>query len=182
MSIARILLAAIAGGAGACLCAAAGWADHVTLNARPGLWEMAMSTQYSGTPAIPPDAAARLTPEQRAKVAASMAAAMAKTGAPHIFKSCVTEKTLQSGFDTGVQNTGGPCTRTIVSSSASAMDGREECTGGRVSMTGRFHFDAPNPSTINGTVNMNLGATTVTLKLSGKWVGADCGEYARKGE
>ena len=74
MSIARILLAAMAGGAGACLCAAAGRADHVALNARPGLWEMTMATQYSGTPAIPPEAAARLTPEQRAKLATSMAA------------------------------------------------------------------------------------------------------------
>jgi hypothetical protein len=182
MSIARILLAAMAGGAGACLCTADGRADHVALNARPGLWEMTMATQYSGTPAIPPEAAARLTPEQRAKLATSMAAVMAKTGTPHTFKSCVTEKTLQRGFDTGVRNTGGPCTRTIVSSSASAMDGREECTGGRVSMTGRFHFDAPNPSTITGTVNMNLAATTVTVKLSGKWVGADCGEYAHQGE
>jgi hypothetical protein len=39
-----------------------------------------------------------------------------------------------------------------------------------------------NPSTISGTVDMNLGATTVALKLAGKWVGADCGEYAHKGE
>jgi hypothetical protein len=92
---------------------------------------MIVSGRTSGAPPIPPEALARLAPEQRAKFAAAMAAAMAKAGAPHTFKSCVTEKSLQRGFDTGEGNAGRTCTQTIVSSSTSAMDGREECTGGR---------------------------------------------------
>jgi hypothetical protein len=53
-------------------------------------------------------------------------------------------------------------------------------------VSGRFHFEAPNPSTINGTVNLtvNDGAHTMTMNhaMHGKWVSADCGKYAHNGE
>jgi hypothetical protein len=65
------------------------------------------------------------------------------------------------------------------------MDGREEYAGGRAHVSGHFHFTAPDPSTINGTVNLTIndGAHTMTMNhaMHGKWVSADCGEYAHKG-
>jgi hypothetical protein len=175
----RILLAILAGG----FCMSTGRADPVTLNVRPGLWEMTVSGESTGTPTIPAEALARMTPEQRAKVEAAIGAAMASAGKPHVYKSCVTEKTLQRGFDTGESNAQRKCTRTVVSSSASAMDGREECTGGRGSVNGHFHAEAPDPVTVNVTVDLtiNEGAHAMTMKrvMHGKWVGADCGQYAR---
>jgi hypothetical protein len=178
MFMTRILLAVLATGFGV----SPGQAEPVTLNVRPGLWEMTVSGQGSGMPPIPAEALARLTPEQRAKFEAAMTARMAGADKPHVYKSCITEKTLQRGFDTGESNAQRKCTQTILSSSASAMDGREECNGGRARMSGHFHFVAPDPVTVNGTVDLTIndGSHTMTMKhvMHGKWVGADCGQYA----
>jgi hypothetical protein len=163
-------------------CISAGQAEPVTLNVRSGLWEITASGQGSGMPPIPEEALARMTPEQRAKFQAAMAARTAGAGKPHVYKSCITEKTLRRGFDTGESNAERKCTQTILSSSASAMDGREECTGGRARASGHFHFAASDPVTVDGTVDLTItdGAHTMTMKhvMHGKWVGADCGQYA----
>ena len=178
MFMTRILLAILVGG----FCISACQADPVTLNVRPGLWEMTVSGESSGMPSIPAEALARMTPEQRARVQAAMAAATASAGKPHAFKSCITEKTLQRGFDTGESSAQRKCTRTVVSSSASAMDGREECTGGRTPVSGHFHAEAPDPVTVNVTVDLTIseGSQAMTMKrvMHGKWVGGDCGQYA----
>lgn len=172
------LLAVLASGFGV----SAAQAGPVTLNVRPGLWEMTVSGQGSGTPPIPAEVLARMTPEQRAKFQAAMAARMGGGDKPNVYKSCITETTLQRGFNTGESNAQRKCTQTILSSTASAMDGREECTGGRAHMSGHFHFAAPDPVTVNGTIDYSVGdgAHTMTMKqvIHGKWVGADCGQYA----
>jgi hypothetical protein len=99
-----------------------------------------------------------------------------------VYKSCITEKTLRRGFDTSQSNAERKCTQTILSSSASAMDGREECTGGRTRANGHFHFAASGPMTVDGTVDLTItdGSHTMTIKhvTHGKWVEADCGQYA----
>ena len=70
MPMRRILLAVLATGFGV----SASQADPVTINVRTGLWEMTSSGQTTGTPPIPAEAFARLTPEQRAKFEAAMTA------------------------------------------------------------------------------------------------------------
>lgn len=153
-----------------------------TLNLRPDLWEMSISSQGSGMPPIPPEALARLTPEQRARFEAAMAARMAGGDKPHVYKSCITETTLQRGFDTGESNAHRKCPRTLLSSTASTMDRREECTDPRAHMSGHFHFAAPNPVTVNGNTDftVNDGSHSMAMKqvIHGKWVAADCGQYA----
>jgi hypothetical protein len=178
MIMTRVVLAVVAAGFGV----SAAQAGPVTLNVRPGLWEMTIAGQGSGMPPIPAGILARMSPEQRAKFQAAMAARIGAGSKPHAYKSCITAATLRRGFDTGESNARRKCTQTILSSSASAMDGREECTGGRVHVTGRFHFVSPNPETVKGTIDLvvNDGVHTMTLKhvISGTWVGADCGQYA----
>lgn len=178
MLMTRFMLAVVAVGFGI----SAAQAGPVTLNVRTGLWEMTVSGQNSGMPPIPPEALARLTPEQRARFQAGMAARMGSAGKPHVYKSCITEATLQRGFETGESNAHRKCTQTILSRTASAMDGREECTDEHGHASGHFHFAAPNPATVNGTIEFtaNDGSHTMTIKrvINGKWVGADCGQYA----
>jgi hypothetical protein len=174
----RMLLAVLAGGLGV----SAAHAGPITLNVRPGLWEMTVSGQSSGMPPIPAEVLARMTPEQRAKFQAAIAARMAGGDKPHVYKSCITQTTLQRGFDTGESSAQRKCTQTVLSSSASAMDGREECTGGRARVSGHFHFTAPDPMTVNGAIELaiNNGSHTMTMKqvIHAKWVGTDCGQYA----
>jgi Protein of unknown function (DUF3617) len=180
MSCSRILLT------GLCVCgfAAASQAGPVTLNVKPGLWEITSSGQTSGAPPIPEDMLARLTPEQRAKFKAAMAASMAHASKPHVYKSCVTEKSLQRGFDPSDYSSGERCKPTVLSSSASAMDVRAECVGERRGerSSGRFHFEAPSPLTMTGTIDLTMsdGVHTMHVKrvMHGQWIAADCGKYA----
>lgn len=41
-------------------------ADNTPLKVKPGLWEMTSDSERSGAPPIPPEALAKMSPEQRA--------------------------------------------------------------------------------------------------------------------
>jgi hypothetical protein len=174
--------------AGLCVTACLTLAAHAApnaLNVKPGLWEMTTTGETSGAPPIPQDTLARMSPEQRAKFEAAMAAGMAHSSAPRVSKQCMTEKSLQRGFDPGENKGERKCTDTVVSSSATVMEVRQECTG-REKMSGHFRFEAVNPEVVNGTINMTVtdGARTMTIKrvMHGKWLGTDCGSLKRAGD
>ncbi len=184
MSFTRLLLS------GLCLCglAAASQAEPVHLKLRPGLWQMSSSGETHGAPAIPAEMLARLPPAQRARIKAAMAASMANAGKPHVYKYCVTEKSLQHGFNPAEHSAQERCKPTILSSSGSTMDVRAECTGrrGGEHVDGRFHYEAPNPQTMNATIDMTMTERGHNVRIKrvmhGKWLSADCGKYARTGE
>ena len=113
----------------------AGAARAEGLAVKTGLWEVSSSGGPGGgggpgrpMPQIPADALAKLTPAQQAMVQAQMAAAAGGGAAkPIVRKMCVTQAMLEKGF-------AGPddrhnCARTLVSSSASAMEFKMVCTG-----------------------------------------------------
>jgi hypothetical protein len=71
--------------------------NYQPLNANTGLWETKTVITQSGQAAIPEDALARLTPEQRAKFQAAM---QARLNAPPITRtpqSCLTTDELNNG-------------------------------------------------------------------------------------
>ena len=113
---------------------------------------------------------------------------MARSGKPHVYKSCVTEKKLRQGFDPSEHSSGERCKSTVLSSSASMMDVRVECVGERRGehTSGHFHFVASSPLAMNGTIDMTMsdGARTMRVKrvMKGQWLSADCGEYAHADE
>ena len=84
-------------------------ADNITpLNVKEGLWEMTMTHSMTGMPAvpnIPPDALAKLPPEQRARVEAMM------KGGPNVQKVCITKEKLEK--HSAFSNNRGDCTRTV---------------------------------------------------------------------
>ena len=182
MSTSRVLFAGLA----LSCCAAAALADPISLHVRPGLWEMTSSGQASGAPPIPPELLARLPPERRAKFEAAMAASMARTAAPRSHRQCVTEENLAHGFNPEKVPAGaGQCTQTVVSSTASVMEVHEECTG-REKVSATFHFEAANPESMNGTIDMVMsdGVHSMNVKrvIQGKWLGADCGNVKSAGD
>jgi len=184
MFITRILLT------GLCICGFAGasQAEPMHLKLRPGLWQMSSSGETHGAPPIPAEMLAQLPPAQRAKIKAAMAAGMGNAGKPHVYKYCVTEKNLRSGFNPTEHSAEEHCKPTILSSSGSTMDVRMKCTGGRRAehVKGRFHYEAPNPETMNAAIDMTISGDGHDMRVKrvmhGKWLSADCGEYARKGE
>jgi hypothetical protein len=154
------------------------YAAAAGLNLKPGLWEMTWSGQTTGAPPIPADVLAQMPPERRAKFEAAMAANANRTSAPHANKHCITEKSLQRGLNVDENKGESSCQRTVVSNTALVMDMRQECTG-RQKSSGMFRFEAANPETMMGTINMTMtdGVHTMTVKrvVNGKWLAADCG-------
>jgi hypothetical protein len=150
-------------------------AAEPALDIRPGLWEMTTGGGTAGGPAVPPDALAKLPPQQRAQVEA----AMGQAGKPRVTRSCVTRRQLETGPSFG-QSEHMSCRRTVLKRSAGALDMRLECTGeGQQRTTSSFHFAAPTPETLAGTVEVAMqsgpNATTSNQNVQGRWLGPDCG-------
>lgn len=156
--------------------AAASQAASVSLDLKYGLWAITTTGTSSGAPPVPAADLANLTPAQRAKVAAAMAAAMGAANKPHTYKSCITAASLQRGFKEPDLSNG--CTQTILSSTPTDMQVKVACTG-RHPMKGTFHFQASSPEAIAGTVDMTVSeggrSMKVNRQISGKWLAADCG-------
>jgi hypothetical protein len=152
-------------------------AAGATLDVRTGLWEVTSTGETTGMPPIPPEALARMPPQQRAQVQASIAAAMGQSSKPDVTRSCITEKTLQRGMDFNERERAN-CKRTLLSSSSSQIDVRMECTGSEKT-NGTFHIEAIDRQAIRGNLNLVVtnGANTMTIRrtMQGKWLGSDCG-------
>lgn len=164
--------------------ATAAYAQSVPLNIKLGLWEMTTTSESSGAPPIPPEAMARMSPEQRARVQTSIASRMGKREKAEVRKECVTRKDLEEGFNPKNAGTKG-CHTTVTSSSARIMEMKQECNG-QYKINGLFHFEAPTPDTVVGKFDIAMSAGGNTMKMNsvmrGRWLGADCGNVKPVGE
>jgi hypothetical protein len=156
-------------------------ADNTPLKVKPGLWEITSDNEHSGAPPIPPEELAKLSPEQREKVAAAMKGTM---GPQHrVEKHCVTQADIDKGFERMMG--GGRCTQKVTSSSATLREGSFTCTG-EGNASGTYRFEARSAESVVGNFNMAMthGANTMTVKstMQGKWLGADCGDVKRRGQ
>lgn len=188
MSKMRILALCAGLGAGAA-CVGQSLADEtVTLAIKPGLWEMTTQSQNSGTPPIPPEALANMTPDQRQKFEAAMAAHMAKQKEPHVYKHCVTEDQLKRGFT--LDKPEKDCKKTVKSNTGKVLEVHVECTGGDPAKpehtAGDFYFEAVDSATMAGKTDMTIsrGAQSMNIKtdMHGKWLAADCGDLKPDGD
>ncbi|HEV2302697.1 MAG TPA: DUF3617 domain-containing protein [Stellaceae bacterium] len=172
----RILALALGLAAAAALAARA---DAAAFGAKPGLWEVTTSGTASGAPPIPPEALARLSPEEKAKFLAAMQEMMARQNARHVTKSCLTAEQLQRG-PTFTSRRDKSCKETVAKSTATDIDVNEVCReSGRQTMSGRLRFHATSPQTIVGTADVTVGDGTRTMRMhreiNAKWLRADCG-------
>ena len=147
------------------------------LDVKLGLWETTSSVQTSGMPPvnIPPDALARMTPDQRAKVEAMMKG----QGSPRTstVKSCMTpEKMKRSEFYEQKQ-----CTKTVVTSTGSRLEMRMHCTmEGGAKADGTVRVERISSESTRGSVQMTSTSGDHTMNMNStftsKWLGPDCGE------
>jgi hypothetical protein len=177
----RIVHASIGLAAVLAACAAvAAVASAEPLAVKTGLWEVTATGgggSGSALPQIPAEALAKLSPEQQAMVQQRMAAAGGGLGGPMVRQVCVTAATLQKGF--GGSGVGKNCTRTVVSSSATALELHLACAGERQA-TGSFRVQVADAETVNGAIDLQItakGGTALAMHrtLEGHWVAADCG-------
>jgi hypothetical protein len=150
----------------------------VSLDVKPGLWEIETLGSSSGTPEIPPEALAKLPPEQRAMAQAMLMAIIAQASMPHMMQFCVTPEQVRQGLD--LNRVGGhDCQRNVQSSSPIGFDMQVDCSG-RNGMSGVVHLRVLDRATVAGDVDVHagVGARSVMIKqdLHGHWLGAACGD------
>lgn len=175
MDMMRILVVGVGMGVVAALPARAD--DNTPLAVKPGLWEMTSDMQHSGAPPIPPEALAKMSPEQRQKVEQAMQGAM---GPQHrVDKHCVTAEDIKKGFDRMDETSRGQCTQKVTASSTTLHAGTFSCAG-QGNRSGSYRVEAKSPESVvaNWNMTMTRGADTMTMKndMQGKWLGADCGD------
>ncbi len=152
-------------------------ADNIkALNAKEGLWEITASHSASGMPAtanIPPDALAKMTPEQRARVDALMA------GKPDVHKECITKEKLEK--NSAFAPNRGECSYNVVNSTGRKMEVKFHCQDKQSSTDGTYVMEAIDPDNVKGTIHMVSNSsgdhtTTMDFTISSKYLGPACGD------
>ncbi|MBS0170218.1 MAG: DUF3617 domain-containing protein [Nitrospira sp.] len=152
-------------------------AQAESFNAKPGAWEMTFTTQSSGS-LIPPDALAKMPPEQRARVEQSM---QARAGKPriHSVKSCVTKEDLDQDRIIKDSDDDEPgCKTSVVSKSAAKLVLERTCPPPHAS-TSQVRVEAQTPESLVGSMDTDRPqAGKVHLDFKGRWIGASCAGLA----
>jgi Protein of unknown function (DUF3617) len=155
-------------------------ADITPLNVKVGQWETTTTNAMSGMNgmAIPPDVAAKMTPEQRAQVEAAMKAM--GNGQPHTttYKNCLKKEDLTTDPFKNDEQKKFKCNQTVLNSSASHIEVREVCSDEEGKADVHLTVDRIDSEHVSGTtqVTATMGGHTVnsTSKFTSKWVGAAC--------
>jgi hypothetical protein len=145
------------------------------LNVKLGLWEMTSIMRFSGVPPLPKEVMDKMTPQQRAKLAADLKAASEEEPEPETSSECITQEDLDKPFKSAAED----CTSTVVRSSRTSQEFRMVCTG-KTKGSGTFIVNTPTPETMNGTLDLKAGegadAFVIKGTIKGRWLGADCGD------
>lgn len=152
-------------------------ADLWPMDVKTGQWETTVTGQMTGMPAIPPEALAQMTPEQRAKFESAMGARGAK---PIVSTSCKTKEKLAQAWDTG-QTAMKSCTVTVTSSSSSKQEAHLECNRDGAKSSGTVKVEAVDSEHIRGSFQMTAAsdgnhAMNLNYTFTSKWLGAACTE------
>ncbi len=148
------------------------------MDVKTGLWQNTSIITLSGTPGLPPDALAKLTPEQRARYDAAMSSMGNGTARTVTSKSCLTQKDLIK--DPFKDNSGQmTCQETVLNSTTSDLEIKESCAQQPAKFDFRIKIHAidsehavgngQGSGTMDGSHTMNSN-----MKMDLKWLGATC--------
>lgn len=150
------------------------------LNVKTGLWQSTTTITVSGSMGIPPEMEARLTPEQRARMEASMK--QSGTGQPHTTtnKGCLKQEDLSTDpFHAGKNDADMKCHENLIRSTSSDADVELSCSDPRGNTTD-FHitFHALDQEHVTGTGHGNVNMFGHTMKsdwkMQSQWMQASC--------
>lgn len=171
----RKLLLVVAIGLLACVVLAQN-ARFQPLNVKAGLWQVTVTTAFSGQ--LPPEMQARLdqmTPQQRARIEAQFGAT------PHTrtYKKCIKQEDVKRDPFSGRDE---KCNWTVLNSTSSEMEVRgTSCDAGKnqgmdTDVTLKIHaLDSGNvKASVKGTATGNGQTMTVNGSYTGKWLGSTC--------
>jgi hypothetical protein len=168
-----------------CLLPTVALADNLYI--KPGLWESTVVVETKGAPPMSAEkkaemekGMAKMSPEMRAKMEAAINSATANMGKPHTTKSCITKEDLSKPMDLASGKDDRSCTQTIVKATSTVQEVRVSCVKGTQKSSNTLRIVASNPETWSGTMEGSMGDTGGAMqmksKMSGKWLGSDCGD------
>src|SRR5258707_1223751 len=147
------------------LCSSSLWAADKIIppNIKTGLWETTESHNMTGMPAmpsIPPEALARMTPEQRAQIEARM------KGGPKTMtrKYCMTKEKLEREGVFGEEKK--ECTRTVLHSSSTMTEVKVHCVEKDSSSDGTFKMEALSSEMTKGVMQMDVTTQGHTMHIN----------------
>jgi hypothetical protein len=163
----------------------AGWAvDPVPMDVKLGLWETTLTNQTDISSMVPPELLAKLTPEQRAQMEASM---QGRGGArTSTTKRCVTKDTMNEALASASTDNMKKmnCTRTFVTSTSTKQVIHMECTSGTNKTSGDVQAEVIDRENTKGSMVMTVGGGgrggNMKMAWTSKWLGADCGDVGQK--
>ena len=148
------------------------------LDVKVGLWEVTHDSQVSGLPPIPPEALARMTPEQRAKFEERMKARASQGSKTTTRRHCVTKEELNKENTFGEDQKS--CTKTVMTSSSRKLELRMECMRETTKTNGTFRVEAIDSENVKGSTQMVVTGGDRTMNINStftaKWIGPDCGD------
>ena len=149
------------------------------LNVKMGLWEISMTHATGGMPAmpaIPPEALAKMTPEQRARVEGMMKNRSA-SGTTAV-KSCLTREKIEK--QTAFQEERSQCTHTVLSSSSSGFEMKLHCAEKDSTSDGTFKLDVINSENVKGVMHMVVSGNGQNMNIdssfTSRYLGPACGD------
>lgn len=170
----------------ACLTPLAGWAvDPVPMDVKLGLWETTLTNQMDISSMIPPEALASMTPDQRAKMEATMSGrGGARTSTS---KHCVTKDTMNEALASASMDNIKKmnCTRTFLTSTSTKQVIHMECSSEAMKTSGDIQAEVIDRENTKGSMVMTLGGGggrggNMKMSWTTKWLGADCGDVGQK--
>jgi len=144
---------------------------------KPGLWQISSDRQVDGQKA--PDLGEhmkKMSPEMRKRMEDNMKQhGVDMSGGAGNMKMCMTRESLDQGRWQGEE---GNCKTDFTSRTASSWKWRSSCSQPPSQTDGEASFAGPEAYTVKSSTTMTLqGQTRVTkMVMSGKWLGADCGD------
>ncbi len=143
-------------------------------NVKLGLWEMTVVSQISGD--MPGMDTSKMSDAQKAQMAAMMKDMMKPR--TDTSQTCITKDKLDKGtlFESDKQK----CTRTVVTNTETTYSVKETCTEDNGTTTnGTLTFTATSSTAWAGKMDMVVtqgkSKTNATGTITGKYLGADCG-------
>ncbi len=144
-----------------------------TIDLKTGAWAVDAETQTSGI-SVPKHVLDKMSPEQRAKVEASLRATDGKV-VKHTIHTCVTKEDLQNSavFDSD-SSEASKCTRKVIAETARSFQAEETCPPPEASKT-IVKIDSNAPTDYSGTLERaTADGGRIMSKLTGRWVSATC--------
>jgi hypothetical protein len=150
-------------------------AQAPALDVKYGLWEMSNVTNLGGQ--MPQVDTSKMTPEQKAKMDEAMKQMMGAHTT--VTKSCITKEKVEKSVFMMDDQPGMKCSQKITTNTKTTLEASLSCTGEHA-MSGQMHIEALSPTSMKGTIKssgaMQGASMTATINMTGKWLGADCGD------